>query len=235
MLTGMQLPDPRTPMSMPAGSTHARVHAHWIYACTHSQGTHTCMYWAHACTHAPGPCMLAHTGPHACSLAQPMHAHSHQVPTPLTLGPTPTRSQGPPPCLVSMHARTGSGSPCLLAHGAHLTCTHRVPMPARSQGPYTHTHQAIHAHLHQAPTPTPTRFPCTHACTGHMYACLHVGSLHACIRPMHARLHRAPHAHSLAGSPCTCAGSLHSCMLHPMLYVVVICSSSTVLYSSIMQ
>ncbi|KAH9984230.1 hypothetical protein BJV77DRAFT_1072302 [Russula vinacea] len=83
---GSQLPDPRTPMSMPAGSTHARVHAHWIYACTHSQ--------AHARTLAPGP-HATHTGSHAHSLAGSptllgLHARTHWVRVPM-----PARSWGP--------------------------------------------------------------------------------------------------------------------------------------------
>ena len=153
--------------------------------------------------------------------------------------PTPARSQGP--CTL---ARTGSPRPLRLH-----ACTHRVrvPMPTRSWGPCTHTRTG-------SPCPLTRGVP-THACTGscvHARAgpgthartlalgpCAHARSGSPRLRAPHACMHWA-YARSIAGSPCTCAGSLHSCMLHPMLYVVVvICSSSssssTVLYSSIMQ
>ena len=228
MLTGTRDDDnivlARSPHAHVVPTGHARVRARWIHACTHSQGMHACMHQAHARTHAPGPCTHARTGPHACS---------HRVPMLLTPGPHAART--------GSHAHSLAGSPTPL--GLHA-CTHRVqvPMPTRSWGPScTHTpgpyaHSLAGSPRTHAPGPHArsvsmhTPGPCTHAC---MLAC--AVPLHACIGPMHARSHRAPHARSLAGSPCMCAGSLHSCMLHPMLYVVVICSSSTVLYSSIMQ
>ena len=193
-----------------AGSPHACVRACWIYARTHSQGTH-------ACTHALGLCMHARTGPvHAartgspCPLARGAHAH--------LLAP------GPHAHFVSMHARTGSGSPCPLAHRAHA-CMHAPGLHARSLAGSPRTHAPGHA--------------CTHACMLAPGPCAHARSGSPHLRGPHACMHWA-YARSIVGSPCMCARSLHSCMLHPMLYVVVvICSSSssssTVLYSSIMQ
>ena len=160
-----------------------------------------CQRWRDVTTHA-------RTGSPCCS---------HRVPTPLALGPTPTHSQGPPPRLVSMHARTGSRSPCPLARGARLARTHRVPMPTRSRGPHARTHRAMHAGSHRAPTPA--RSPCTHRAHAHMLACLHARSpcMHAsglCMHahtgpPMPARL-RGPHA--CAPDPCTRACCIPCCM-----------------------
>ena len=181
----LSLPGPHTPMSMPAGSTHA--HPHRVR------------------THA-------RTGPtHACT--GPMHACLHRV-------PTPARLQGP-----CTHARTGSLRP--LACGAHLACSHQVPTPTWS--PCTH---ALGPHAHSLPG-SPRKHALGHACTlapGHART-LATGP-HARSHGLHARVHWAyahtlapgSHARSLAGSPCTCAGSLHLCMLHPMLYVVVVLS-----------
>jgi hypothetical protein len=198
-----------------AVSPHARVRAHWIHARTHSQGTH-------ARTHA-------RTGPmHACTHWARAHC-SHWV-------PTPARSRGPCTTL----ACTGSPRPLHLHARTHRV---RVPMPTRSWGPCTHACTG-------SPCPLAHGVP-THACTGscvHARAgpgtharmlapgpCAHARSGSPCLRGPHTCMHWA-YARSIAGSPCTCARSLHSCMLHPMLYVVVvICSSSTVLHSSIMQ
>ena len=169
--------------------------------------------------------IYARTGPtHTCT--GPTHACSHQVPTPArSQGPSRTLAPGPLARLVFMHACTGS--PCPLARGVPTHArTHRA-MHARS-------HRAMHACSHRAPTPT--RFPCTHA----------PGPARMLAPGPHARSHagspcmRAPGlcTHARTGPPCLlacgvpmCAGSLHSCMLHPMLYVlVVICSSSTVVF-----
>ena len=83
-----------------ARSLHAHVCACWIPTCLCPCPLDPHM---HSLTHRV--CMHAYTGP--------MHGCLHQV-------PTPAHSQGPPPCLVSMHAYTGSGSPFLLACRAHL-------------------------------------------------------------------------------------------------------------------
>ena len=190
-----------------AGSPHAHIRARWIPA-------------------RPCPCLLdprTHTltgcaRTHACT--GPMHACSHRV-------PTPTRSQGP-----CTHACTGS--PRLLARGAHLARSHRVPMPARSRGPHASTHWANHARSHWAMharshRAMPARSHRAMPARSHRAMHARSVSMHACTRAYARALALGPHARSLAGFPCTCAGSLHSCMLHPILYVVVvICSSSTV-------
>ena len=223
------MPDPCTPVSVPAGSTHAL-------------GPRT---------HAPGPRTLAHTrSPHL--LARRAHlARSHRVPSPThSQGPSRTLAPGPLACSLAgpiSHARTGSPRPLGL-----YARTHWVPMPAHSRGPHarslagspcpltrgvpTHacTHWAMHARSHWAPTAA--RFPCTHT----------PGPARMLTLGPHARSHagspcmRAPGlcTHARTGPPCPlacgvpmCTGSLHSCMLHPMLYVlVVICSSSTVVF-----
>ena len=224
-----------------------RTHTLTGYARTHAPGPRT---------HAPGPCTLARTGsprPLARSaqhtrtgsprpLARGAHlARSHRVPTPawspcthtpgpharslagslrkhapahactLASGHARTLAPGPHARSVSMHARTGPMRACSL----------RVPTPARTRGPHACVHRAYARALDRAYARALAPGLCTRARTG----------------PMHSRSHRAyaralapgPHACSLVGSPCTCAGSLHSCMLHPMLYVVVvICSSTTV-------
>ena len=217
-----------------AGSPHAHIRARWIPArpcpclldprphtltgCarTHAPGPHM---------HAPGPCMLARTGS-PCPLARRAHAHM------LALGPHTYSLAGP----IS-HTRTGSPRPL----GLHAR-THRVPMPAHSQGPHASMHRAMHARSHRAmPARLHRAMPARshramharsvsmHARTGPMRACSLRVPMHACTRAYACALAPGPHARLLAGFPCTCAGSLHSCMLHPILYVVVvICSSSTV-------
>ena len=229
-----------------AGSPHAHVHARWIYTCPCPCPLDLCMHalTGYAHMHASGPCT------HTCTGS--MHACSHRTPCLLTCSAhARTLAPGPHATHTGSHAHSLAGSPTLL--GLHAR-THwvRVPMPARSWGPSCKHTPGPHAHsLAGSPcTHTPGHIctlapgPHTHSHSVSMHARMHWAHacmlarrvpLHACIRPMHARLHWAPHAHSLVGSPCTCAGSLHSCILHPMLYVVVICSSSTVLYSSIMQ
>ena len=218
----MPLPDPRTPVSVPAGSMH--VHTRRVR------------------THALGLCMHARTGPMHAAYTGPIYACTHRAHACcLHWVPTPTRSRGP--CTL---ARTGSPHPLrLYAH------THRVwvPMPTRSRGPCTHARTGSPCPLTRGvPTHAHTR-SCVHArARPGMHArmlapgpCAHARSGSPHLRGPHACMHWA-YARSLAGSPCMCARSLHSCMLHPMLYVVVvICSSSssssssTVLYSSIMQ
>ena len=162
-----------------AGSPHAHVRACWIPArpcpCPLDPRTHTLT--AYACTHTLGPCMHA--------------------PGPCTHAPGPC-THAPGPCTL---ARTGSPHP--LAHRAHLTyshrvpmpawspCTHRVPMPACSQGPHASTHWAMHARSHRAMhvcshrAPMPAQSPCTHA----PGPCTHTrtGTPHALARrvPMH--------------------------------------------------
>ena len=209
MTTTSPLPDPRTPVSVPAGSMHVR----------------TRRVRTHARTHALGLCMHARTGP--------VHAARTGSPRPLARGAhARLLAPGPHARFVSMHARTGSGSPCPLARGAHARM-HAPGLHARSLTGSPRTHAPGHACTHvpgQARTLAPG--PCAHARSRSP----HLRGPHVCMHWAYAR--------SIVGSPCTCAGSLHSCMLHPMLYVVVvICSSSssssssssTVLYSSIMQ
>ena len=225
-----------------AGSPHAHVRARWARPCPCPLDPRMHALTGYARTHAPGPCTHARTGP--------MHACSHRTPRPLARSAhARTLAPGPHAARTGSHARSLAGSPTPL--GLHAR-THRVrvPMPARSWGPSRmhalgpHARSLAGSPRTHAPghacrlTPGPhARSVSMHARTHRAHACMLACAvpLHACIGPMHARSHRAPHARSLAGSPCTCAGSLHSCMLHPMLYVVVICSSSTVLYSSIMQ
>ena len=223
-----------------AGSPHAHVRACWIPArpCPCPLDPHMHTLTGYACTHALGPRM--HTGPtYACT--RPMHAcshwvptparsqgpaHSHWVPTPAcSWGPSRTLAPGPHARLVSVHARTGS--PCPLACG--------VPMQART-GPCMHARIGPCMHTCIGPY-THAPGPCAHACSGSPCPLAHGVPMNVCTRPMHSCLHQAyaralalgPHACLLVGSPCTCARSLHLCMLHPMLYVVVvICSSTTV-------
>ena len=173
------LPDPRTPMSVPAGSTHVRTCRVRTHARTHLQGmharTHACTGPVHACMHALDPCMHART--------RPMHACSHWVPTParsrgpctlartgsprlLTRGAhARTLAPGPHARFVSMHTRTGSGSPCPLARRAHARTharTHRVFMLVRSWGPHARTHRAMRACSLRVPTPAHTEPPPAH-------------------------------------------------------------------------
>ena len=218
-MTTSSLLDPRTPMSVPAGFPHAPIRARWIHARTPSQGTHARTHRAHARMHRAHARLLA-LGPHARSLARPS-----------TLAPGPhARSLAGP---IS-HARTGSPRPLGLR-----ARTHRVPMPARSRGPYASTHRPMHARSHRAMharshrAPTPARSPCTHA----PGPCAHARSgsprplargvpMHACTGPMHvrstgpmhARSHRAPMParlwgpHARVPDPCTRACCIPCCM-----------------------
>ena len=140
-MTTSPLPDPRTPVSVPTGSTHV---------CTRRVRTHACTHWAYACMHALGPCTLLALGPHARPLAGPMHACLHRVPMPAS---SPCKhAPGPGP-----HAHS-------LAGPMHAY-THRVSMPARSRGPHACTHWVMRARTRQA------RHARSHACTGPMRAC----------------------------------------------------------------
>ena len=140
-MTTSPLPDPRTPVSVPTGSTHVR---------TRRVRTHACTHWAYACMHALGPCTLLALGPHARPLAGPMHACLHRVPMPAS---SPCKhAPGPGP-----HAHSLAGP--MHAH------THRVSMPARSRGPHACTHWVMRARTRQA------RHARSHACTGPMRAC----------------------------------------------------------------
>ena len=185
-----------------AGSPHAPVRARRIHARTPSQGTHARTHRAHART--PGPRTHA---PGPCTLAR-------------TRSPCPLARK-------AQHTRTGSPRPLGLR-----ARTHRVPMPARLQGPYASTHRAMHARSHQAMharspramharshrAPTPARSLCTHA----QGPCAHARSgsprplargvpMHVCTGPMHVRSHRA-YARVLAPGLCTRArtGPMHS-------------------------
>ena len=148
------------------------------------------------------------------------HVHAHWIPT------------RPCPCPLDPCTHTLTGYACTHALGpCMLAC--RVPTPTCLQGPSCMLAPGPYACLLMGPI--------SHACTGpHMHACIgpcmHTRTrppcplgLHACTHQAHVRmLALGPHAHSLAGSPCMCAGSLHLCMLHPMLYVVVVICSNTV-------
>jgi hypothetical protein len=149
-------------------------------------------------------------------------------------------------CACWIHARTPSQGMHACTHWAH-TCTPgphmhalgpcmlacRVPTPACSQGPSCTLAPGPYARLLVGPISHACTRPCMHACIG---PCMHTCTrpprplgLHACTHQAHVRmLALGPHARSLVGSPCMCAGSLHLCMLHPMLYVVVVICSSTV-------
>ena len=74
MTTTSPLPDPRTPVSVPAGSTHVRTRRVRMHARTHA---HTGPM--HARTHALGLCMHARTGPVHAAHTGPMHARMHQA------------------------------------------------------------------------------------------------------------------------------------------------------------
>ena len=221
MTTTSSLPDPRMPISVPAGFPHARVRACWIHAHTPSQGAHAHTHQAHTRMHRAHACLLA-PGPHARSLAGPMHTCSHWVPTPThSRGPSRTLAPGPHARLVSMHAHTGS--PCPLARG--------VPTQART-GPIMHarTRPCMHARTGpctHAPGPharslagSPRKHAPGHACTlapGH--ACT-LAPGHACTLGLHACTHRA-HARMLAPGPhayvhpglCTCTRTGPPCLL----------------------
>ena len=251
----LPLPDPRTPVSVPAGSTHACVRACWIHArpcpclldprtyalagyarthartrpmhaCTHRARAH-CSHWAYACMHAPGPCTLLTLGlcMHACT--GPMHA-----------------------------ARTGPMHACM--HRARARCSHWVPTPARSRGPCTLARTGspcplrLHACTHQVwvPMPTRSRGPCTHARTGspcplargvpthaRTGSCVHARAgpgTHACTGPMRACSLRVPMPD---GSPCMhalglctldCRVPMHMCQIPALVHAashVVLCSS----------
>ena len=73
--------DPRTPMSMPDGSTHTRTGAPRVFtrrvptqAC--SQGPHACSLTGSPYMHTPGPCTCTRTGsPHTLAHRVPMHTY----------------------------------------------------------------------------------------------------------------------------------------------------------------
>ena len=142
---------------------------------------------------------------YACMHAPGTHTHTR-----------PTHEPGP--CLLA-------GSPHPLARRAHLARLHQVLMPAHSWGPSCTLalgHACTLASGHAC-----TLAPGPHACSVSMYA--RTGPMCACSLQVPTPTRTwGPYARSLAGSPCMCAGSLHLCMLHPMLYVVVVICSSTV-------
>ena len=100
--------DPRTPMSMPDGSTHTRTGAPCVF--TRRVPTQACSQGPHACSLTGSPCVLArrvsihaHTGP--------MHMRSHRV-------STRARSQGP-------HAHVYVSAGCIMC-ASSAVCIGRV-------------------------------------------------------------------------------------------------------------
>ena len=145
--------DPRTPMSMHDGSTHARMHR--VPMRVGSQGPRARSLAGSPYTHTLGPCTCARTGsphllacrvPHARLLVgSPYHTHWAHARA-LTPGP---------------HACSLAGSPHALAR--------RVPKRAHLRGLHTARTRPMHAHSHRVPTRICTQGPHTCSLAGSPY------------------------------------------------------------------
>ena len=112
------LPDPCTPMSVPAGSMHAHPHRVCTHACTRPM--HACSHWVPMHTCLQGPCTHACIrSPHLLTCGAHL-ARSHQA-------PTPTRSlcMHTPGPYTHAHSR----SPCMHAPGLFMPNYTRPPCP----------------------------------------------------------------------------------------------------------